>query len=525
MVPGHRASGPGPAGAQRATASRASGSRSRQVVVASARSRSTRPSTTRRSPPAAPSDRTGTPAASARAATSASRAASTQTTTRDGPSENSARWSARPPTEKPTPDVDGHLGQGQADPAAGHVVHAAHDPVADQAADHVGHRGVEAEVQPRQVALPGAARGPGPLRAAEGVLFGPDQQQSVPVGQARPGGHGGEVVDEAQQPDHRRGVDVGALRRVVEADVAADHGDPEGRTGLAHAVDRIGQLAHDHGVLGVTEVQAVDQRQGPGADAGQVEDGLGHDQGRALSGVDGAPPVVAVGGEGQAPAGVLARGGVLQPQHRGVVARADHRVQEELVVVLPVDPGGVGQQAEQVRPAVVGDRADVGVVVGGAGRPVLGPVVQGGGVVERRRGHIGQHLAVPPVEDPQLPAGGDPAHDVGRHLPAGADGQDLVEVAGLDDGQHPLLGLRGHHLEGRHAGLAAAHRGHVHVHAHAGPGGRLTGGTGQAGPAEVLDADHEAGVQQGEAGLDEALLLEGVPDLHRRALVGVGRPR
>jgi hypothetical protein len=30
-------------------------------------------------------------------------------------------------------------------------------------------------------------------------------------------------------------------------------------------------------------------------------------------------------------------------ENRGVIARADHRVQEELVVVLPVDPGWIGQ--------------------------------------------------------------------------------------------------------------------------------------------------------------------------------------
>ena len=44
----------------------------------------------------------------------------------------------------------------------------------------------------------------------------------------------------------------------------------------------------------------------------------------------------------------------------------------------------------------------------------------------------------------------------------------------------------------------------------------------QAGTAEVLDADNEPLVEQGQAGLDEALLLEGVADLDAGTLVGVG---
>ena len=46
-------------------------------------------------------------------------------------------------------------------------------------------------------------------------------------------------------------------------------------------------------------------------------------------------------------------------------------------------------------------------------------------------------------------------------------------------------------------------------------------GTGDAGGAEVLDADDQAGVEDLEAGLDEPLLLEGVADLHARPLVVV----
>ena len=44
----------------------------------------------------------------------------------------------------------------------------------------------------------------------------------------------------------------------------------------------------------------------------------------------------------------------------------------------------------------------------------------------------------------------------------------------------------------------------------------------QPGAAEVLDADDQPGVQQREAGLDQALLLERITDLHARALGLVG---
>ena len=54
--------------------------------------------------------------------------------------------------------------------------------------------------------------------------------------------------------------------------------------------------------------------------------------------------------------------------------------------------------------------------------------------------------------------------------------------------------------------------------------GRLAGRAGQARPTEVLDPDHEPGVEQFQAGLDQPLLLEGVTDLDARSLGVVGLP-
>ena len=138
--------------------------------------------------------------------------------------------------------------------------------------------------------------------------------------------------------------------------------------------------------------------------------------------------------------------------------------------------------------------------------------------MQRRRRHVGQDLAVEPVEDAQLAARGDGADHRGDDLPPLADGEDRVEVAGLDDGQHALLALAGHDLERRHARLALGHLGHVDVHPDPAAAGRLAGGAGEPGPAQVLDPDHQAGVEHLEARLDEALLLERVAHLHAGSL-------
>ena len=108
-----------------------------------------------------------------------------------------------------------------------------------------------------------------------------------------------------------------------------------------------------------------------------------------------------------------------------------------------------------------------------------------------------------------------------RDLPLAADRQQVIELVGLADRQHPLLALAGHDLEGLHALLANVDLGQVHVHPHAALRRGLARGTGDARRSEVLDADDEAGVEDLEARLDQPLLLEGVTDLHARALVVV----
>ena len=179
----------------------------------------------------------------------------------------------------------------------------------------------------------------------------PHQHDRVAAGPAQPGRGGVDRVDEAQHAEHRRGVDVGSAALVVEADVAPDHRERQGAAGLGQPVDALRELPHHLGVLGVPEVEAVHDGRRCRTDAGQVGDGLGQGEGGARPRVERAGAWVGIGRERDAPG----RGGqtrARQPQERGVVAGARHGVQEQLVVVLAVDPAGRAQKCEEVAGAV-----------------------------------------------------------------------------------------------------------------------------------------------------------------------------
>ena len=167
---------------------------------------------------------------------------------------------------------------------------------------------------------------------------------------------------------------------------------------------------------------------------------------------------------------------------------------------------------------------------GRRGRRLARAVVERRVVGQRRRRHVGQHRAVHAVTDAQAPAAGGVgrghrADDGGPHLPLGADGGHGRPRLGRDDGEHALLALARHHLPRLHALLAPRHGGDVHVHADAAAPRRLARGAGEPGAAEVLDPDHELRVEQLQARLDQALLLEGIAHLDAGSLGVVRRPR
>ena len=213
-----------------------------------------------------------------------------------------------------------------------------------------------------------------------------------------------------------------------------------------------------------------------------------------------------------------------QAEHRGVAAGTAHGVQEELVVVLAVDPArcrpawpaGRPSQPRRRPPSTLGSVGPARRQIGRRGRQR--PVVEGGVVGQRGGRHVGQHRPVGALADPQAPDGapsagrlGDRPDDGGPDLPAPADLGHPRPVGRGDDGQHPLLALGGHDLPGLHARLAPGHGGHVDVHADPAPGRRLARwrrrGRHHRGPGCPPPA---AASEQLQAGLDQALLLEGV---------------
>ena len=224
---------------------------------------------------------------------------------------------------------------------------------------------------------------------------------------------------------------------------------------------------------------------------------------------------------------------MLESQHRGIATGGLDRVEEQLMVVLRVHPAGVRQHGQQFGSCVAAGRH--GRVAMGTGGLIERSGRDAGTVIERcvlmQCGcrDIAEHLAIETVEDAQSTTigvaggrtGGDHTDHRGADFPASTNCQHLIEIGGLDNGEHAFLALRGHDLERFHARLTTRDGGDVHVHAHAAAAGGFAGGTSQAGAAEILNADDEPGVEQFETGLDETLLLIGVAHLHTRALLSV----
>ena len=189
------------------------------------------------------------------------------------------------------------------------------------------------------------------------------------------------------------------------------------------------------------------------------------------AGIDGAPAVVAVGGEGQAAAGVDAGDRVLQPQHGGVAARALDGVEEQLVVVLRPHPRRVGEHVEQVGAGVgrwsgsgragegAGGLVEAGRGLRGAGRRAARPraATPPGTSASTSPSQPSRIRSRPPSASPVAGPGVTrpmtdwPAPPTARRSPSTSS-----RSVGLDDGEHALLGLAGHDLERLHALLAAA---------------------------------------------------------------------
>ena len=309
---------------------------------------------------------------------------------------------------------------------------------------------------------------------------------------------------------------MGAAALVVERDVAGHDRGAEHLAGLRHAGDGLAQRVGRPRPLGVAEVQAVRDRRGLGAAAGDVERGLGDRLGPAAARIERDARAVAV--ERDRDRALRGR----QPHDAGVAAGPGDRARADDLVVLLVDPGlgadvGRGQQAQQECARVVDGRhvrGRDGLV--GEARRALGVERVAGRVGERLGGHVADLLVLPAAA--QAAVVGDLADGRARQLPACADGLDLGEARGLDDGGHALLRLRDHDLERLHPGLAQRHRVELDLEPDLAARGHLRERRREPRGAEILQRDDERGKL--ERALEQLLARERVADLHRGALVG-----
>ena len=148
-----------------------------------------------------------------------------------------------------------------------------------------------------------------------------------------------------------------------------------------------------------------------------------------------------------------------------------------------------------------------------AGRRI-GPVVDGGVLMQAGGRDVGQDLAVPTLAGPAtaswpvtLPTTvartSHRPHTSSTELRASG-----VTMASMRSWLSLVITSKG-----ARPGLAERHGFDVHVHTHPAARGRFAGGAREAGAAEVLDTEDQVLVEQLEGGLDEALFLERVADL------------
>ena len=150
-------------------------------------------------------------------------------------------------------------------------------PLDDERAHEIEQSAVALEVEDGRHAAAMVVQLPRPRGASELRPRLSEQQERGPVDERRRRRAAIEPVDQTEHADDGRRVDVAAAALVVEAHVTAHHGQVERPTRLRHAVDRLRELPHHLRVLGVAEVEAVDERDRERARARDVQRGLGHD--------------------------------------------------------------------------------------------------------------------------------------------------------------------------------------------------------------------------------------------------------
>ncbi len=418
--------------------------------------------------------------------------------------------------------LDDRLGQ----TAVGQVVRGVDHAVAGGGDQDLAEQALALQVDLRGQAAEVVVDHLGPGRAAELLTRVAQQVQQLAVlleGDRRAPGH---VVDDAEDRDHRGGVDGGLAGLVVERDVAARDRGAQLQAAVGQAAHGLRELPHDRRVLRRAEVQAVGDRQRLRARRGHVAVGLRQGELRARVRVELGVAAVAVGGDGDAEAGLL-----VHADHARVLGLGEDGVALHEVVVLLGDPllGRLVGRADQLEDLVLQllARPGPGQLVGVVGLEGVLPVRTGvGALVDRAvvgdgaRVDVDDLAAVP--EDLQPVAVGHLADDGGDDVPLVADLEEAVDLLRLDHRAHALLRLAHEDFLGRERRVAQRDVVQRDAHAAGAVRRQFAGRAGQARRSQVLDADDQLLGEGLQGALDEELLLEGVADLDGGALGRLG---
>src|SRR5918993_3099190 len=407
-----------------------------------------------------------------------------------------------------------HLSDRNDLPATGYVVRRVEEPGTDHPAHQVCGLLSGAEVRPRRPTRDATVDYVQVLRAVERdrrsasddhhqIPFALEAGRSVPI----------YIRQDPYHPDGGGREDGAPVGLVVEADVAAYDWRPEDLARLGHPLDTLGELVVAVGLLRAAEVEAVGDGDRLRPYTRKVPVGFGDRCGPAAPRVEVAVAAPAVRGGGEAAFRAL------YPHYRSVSAGQDHAVRAYLVVVLGED----GTPRLEVR--MPQHLQEHGVVIFGLGKLVQ---VEFRYFVQVSRAHhvafvdrsVGEvfggdgagYLSV--LDHAQVAVVGDASYECSDELVAFRDPQNLIDLFGLDDGEHALLGLGDHDLGRLHPALAQGHAVGLDLDPNPAPRGHLGGRGGNAGGSEVLQRDQQVLIQQLQATLDEHLLAERVADLH-----------
>ena len=324
------------------------------------------------------------------------------------------------------------------------------------------------------------------------------------------------IVQQPQPANNRRRVNRRPPALVVQADIPANHRNPQNAASIGHPANALLQLVVNLRPFRVAKIQAVGQGQRLRPHAGKVARNLGHHSLPAPIWIQKALPPVPVNRHGDG-----ARRS-FDTQHGGIPrARRNYSISLHLMVVLPIDPppaGNVGR-CQQTQQRGAGGRRQRYIaqpqrlpppvfVIGSPGPPVLRRIGQ------RAHRHAGQQFI--PVGDPyRFVSRNRPYHPTG-HFPLAEHFRQDRRILRRRRQQHPFLGFRQHHFIPAHARLAPMHGGDVQINAAPAARRRFHRRAGQAGRPQILQRAHFPRSQRFQARFNQHFLQKGIADLDGR---------